>query len=452
MKLRSTSLLILILAFAASCSQGNYAQVEPDDLYFTHKDRKEANANYMASASTNNSYDYNDRDVSNYTNQHSPTINSSTLASPTIQSTTETFYDANQNPDYVSVQANPTAETSSDYYVEDYGLPIIETETIVPQTVNNYNVYGADPYSNINPFSSWFNMSFSGSGYGSYYDPYYNQYNTSWGYYPYRRSNRDYNRYYNNFYYGGYNNNFYYGSGYPNYGSGSYCYNPIPISNSGYGNSNYGSSTSYNSDNGTYRDGTKIKTSPRRSRSTVSDYTNKQYTSRKRTSYNSDSGGRISKDTNSGRQVSKTVPGSREINPYKNNGTDAGRREKYGDMYSSSPTIQKTNTRRKINTTVQRQWSRGNSGVTTQTNRTNNGSTKGYSVPSRRGQSSGYSRPKSNSSSTPSRSKSSYTPSRSKSSGSSSYSSPSRSSSTQKSTPSRSSGTKSSSTTSRKRN
>ena len=440
MKLLSTSLLVFILAFAAACSQGNYAQVEPDDLYFTHKDRKAANVQYMASATADNAYDYNDRDVSNYTNQHSPTIYSSTLGSPTIQSTTETFYDANQNPDYVSVQADPTAETSNEYYVEEYGLPIIETETIVPQTVINYNIYGANPYSNISPWSSSFSFSF-GYAYGSFYDPfnpYYNPYYSNWGYNPYRSSYYDNNRPWNNSYYGG---------GYSNYGSGSYCYYPVKYSNSNYGNSyygnsNYNSSNTYSSDNGAYKDGTKIKTGPRRSRSTVSDYTNGQYTSRKRTSYTSDgnSGGRISGDTNNGRQVGKAVPASKERNPYRNNGTDKDRKARYGDMNSSSPTIQKNNTRRKVNTTVQRQWSRGNSGVSSPNNRTN--TNKNYSGPSRRGQSSGYTR---------SRSNSSYTPSRSKSSGGSSYS-PSRSSSGQRSAPSRSSGTKSTSTTTRKRN
>ena len=47
----STFLLLSILAFASACSKSNYAQVEPDDLYFTHKDRKASQAYYNTSAS-----------------------------------------------------------------------------------------------------------------------------------------------------------------------------------------------------------------------------------------------------------------------------------------------------------------------------------------------------------------------------------------------------------------
>jgi len=442
MRLLSTSLLLSVLAIAASCSQGNYAQVEPDDLYFTHKDRKAANTNYMATASTNSSYDYNDRDVSNYTNQHSPTITSTSLGSPTIQSTTGVFYDANQNPDYVSAQANPSAETSSEYYVENYDLPLTETETVVPQTtVNNY--YGANPYnSNFSPWSSFFTLSF-GYGIGSYYNPYTDPFSPYYN--PFYSSRWMYDQYGSSSYYG-YNNPWYssnYGGGYPNYGFGSYCYYPVSYS---------GNSNSYNTDNASYRDGTSIITSPRRSRSTVSNYTGSQVVSRKRTSYDADgnSGGRISNDTKTTRQVANTVPAERQINPYKNNGTDESRRAKYGDMNSSSPTIQSNNVRRKINTTLERQRSRSNSGVVNSpsyrgnSSYNSNGSRNNSYTPSKGGQKSSYSKPRSNSS---------YKPSRSNSSSRPSYT-PSRSSSTPRSTPSRSSGssTKSSSSSSRKRN
>ena len=42
MRLLSSTLLLSIMVIAASCSKNQYAQVEPDDLYFTQKDRQEA--------------------------------------------------------------------------------------------------------------------------------------------------------------------------------------------------------------------------------------------------------------------------------------------------------------------------------------------------------------------------------------------------------------------------
>ena len=91
MRHHSTVLLLSFSVLAASCGKNNYAQVEPDDLYFTHKDRKAA----LTEPSYNNSplitavepleepAEYNQND---YANQHSPVLVSPGLGSPTIKS------------------------------------------------------------------------------------------------------------------------------------------------------------------------------------------------------------------------------------------------------------------------------------------------------------------------------------------------------------------------------
>ena len=160
MRHHSTVLLLSFAVLAASCGKNNYAQVEPDDLYFTHKDRKAA----LTEPSYNNSplitavepleepAEYNQND---YANQHSPVLVSPGLGSPTIQQYAQKpYYDTSVNPDYLYEQEYTDSEGgSNDYYVEgyEYIAPPVES---TPQIVNNYYGYPSSNSWNSNSLYS----------------------------------------------------------------------------------------------------------------------------------------------------------------------------------------------------------------------------------------------------------------------------------------------------------
>ena len=481
----STFLLLSILAFASACSKSNYAQVEPDDLYFTHKDRKASQANYSASTSTSTvdadaSYNAADTDVSSYTNQHSPTLQSTTLGSPTIQQYEEPFYDASQNPDYLLGQELENAEGVSDaYYMEDYAS--YNTDAVAVQTVNNY--YGYDGYG----YNPYYSSGYSSWGYpsSSYYNPF--SFSIGFGYSPYGYGYNPYRRYSYASYYGyGYYDNYY--SGYPYYySSSSFCYYPNNYYNN---NSNYYNDVDYANAN-------QVVNGPRKSRSSVSYYANKEnYNIKRRDNYiPGNEGGRIiGTESNSRFTATDGNQNSDYVNRRNSRTSNVANRQ--APVTQSSGTIQRnsntvrryktntvsrpvTNTRsrgtvdrnsptkRQTRTYVNQSENRRTSNVSRSSNRNtvnnNSGQTSRsrYTTPSSSNSNNSYRRNKTNSSSrssyTPSRSsssKSSYTPSRSSSSKSSytpsrSSSSRSRSYSAPRSTPSRSSGTRSSGSSSR---
>ncbi len=475
----STFLLLSILAFASACSKSNYAQVEPDDLYFTHKDRKASQAynNVSASASTATAdaeYNSTNADVSTYSSQHSPTLQSTTLGSPTIQQNEEPFYDASQNPDYLLGQEVEYVEGVSDaYYMEDYASYNTASTQAVPQTINNYygtSQYGYNPYYSSysrwgSPYSSWYYSPFSFSiGFG--YNPY------GFGYNPYRRYS--YASYY------GYGYSDFYYSGYPNYfNSYAYCLYPTVNNNDYYTNANYATNS------------TQVVNAPRKSRSSVSYYANKQnYNIVRRDNYvPGTEGGRIIVSENGGRftptdgrtnsdYVSRRTSQATNVANRKSSATQSS-----GTIQRNSNTVYRyrtntvsrpvTNTRRsdyvnsgsptkrQSRTYVNQSDIRRTSNVSRSSNRNtvNNNSNRTtrsrYTTPSSSNSNSSYGRTKTNSSyrsqRTNSRSRSSYSPSRSSSGSRSSYS-PSRSSSSSrsrsysapKSSSSRSSGTRSS--------
>ena len=490
MRRLSTYLLLSVLAFAGACSKSNYAQVEPDDLYFTNKDRKASEAYYSSSATASNnaiadaSSGYSANDVSSYTNQHSPVLYTQELGSPTIQLNEQPFYSASQNPDYLVGQDVAYDEGVSDaYYTDDYNSYNTVVTEEVPQTINNYygynNGYGYNPYYTNrysrwgNPYTSGFNSPFSmsiGFGYGYGYNPY-----SSYSYYSYYDQPSYY--YYNGYLY--YNRPVYYNSPYyatPFYSNYNYCY---PTNDNNYNDVN----TSFNG----------IVNAPRNSRSSVSYYANKSnYDIKRRDDINPGNGGeggRILVDKTNGRYKSTATKESVNVNRRTSQADYAARRnsatpssgtiQRSSDANSSyrSSTVKRStaNTRNRgsvtNNSASQRQTknyvNRSNSQSTNvgrsssrrSVNNSSNGATRSrYSTSSNTRSNSSYSRPKSNTSYRSTRSnsasRSSYTPrsSSSRSSGSrSSYSAP-RSSSTRSSTPSRSSSSSSkSSSVKRKR-
>ena len=220
--------------------------------------------NYTAGVGSGTNYSYTNTDVSNYTSQHSPTFNSATLGSPTIQANEEVFYDASQNPDNIvesEEDVNPVTGVPDDYYLENYGSSDYVRAGAIPQT-NNYFVYGNSAYyRNLYPTGDYFSMSAFMMNYFTlrpWYDPfnpffspfYYNRF----GFRPYARyGNYGFTPYWSSLYvpYDPY----YYGSAY--YGICLNNYSP-----------NYSSSVYNNNQvNGSYQGGSRIIEAPRNSRS-----------------------------------------------------------------------------------------------------------------------------------------------------------------------------------------
>lgn len=173
MRLLSSSILLSIAVLAASCSKSQYAQVEPDDLYFTKKDRQEAVEAAMQPTSpavalgqpTEVPSDY---QRSDYSDQHAPVFTSPTYANPAYGSPTiqaygqQPYYDTSVNPDYAYEDAYANTEGgNTEYYSEDYAYqapPVYET----PQVNNYYYGMPASYYPatasmmGINVFSSYY--------------------------------------------------------------------------------------------------------------------------------------------------------------------------------------------------------------------------------------------------------------------------------------------------------
>lgn len=276
MKPQSIITLLSILLIAGACSKGNYAQVEPDDMYFTHKDRKEVQS--ISAKATNN----NKEQTANEQSVESMALNNE-----------EAFYGASQNPDEISLDSGEDAAIASDdYYTGDYSTNGVEQAGSTPQ-VNNYNFYGnAAPYYAY-PYNSGTNFSIA-IGFSAFpiswawYDPF------SPFYDPFFYSRIGYYRPYGSFYYS---------YGYPTY-CGPYYYDPYYsycYGGSGYypttyysGGSNY---TVYNSnqDNG----GRKQVKGPRKSRSIANNYADGSVNRRKNISeIRDDQGGRINPGSN----------------------------------------------------------------------------------------------------------------------------------------------------------
>lgn len=260
MRLLTSSILLSLTVIAASCSKNQYAQVEPDDLYFTHKDRKEAVGGTItttapAITSAEPVQTPTEYERSEYSDQHSPVFTTPAYGSPTIQQYgQQPYYDTSVNPDYLYEDNYADLEgTSSEYYDEEYAYqqpPVYES----PQ-VNNY--YYGMPANSYYPRNAWMRtslfMSYRPVRYSSMYmyDPYYSYWSN-----PYDRWYTGYNAWCNpyNSYYGpymSYNYIYSWGNGYNHYGS-----------------TYYGSQGNY--DNTYYSNGTKVVTKPRQSRSQVS--------------------------------------------------------------------------------------------------------------------------------------------------------------------------------------
>jgi len=470
MKTLSTSILLTLITFMSAFSQESYTEIEADDMYFTHKDRK-------AKYNSNKTYIYTNNEVRESDNQQSPVIISTNSGSSTIVLYDEPFYDASYNPDYIITDgAVIIASANNDYFVKDYNLQNLANSYDKPQTNNYYyinsnsnspyytNAYRYGRYSafsiNFSPFGGLFWQSHR--PYRRYYDPFY--YPTHMGYGSYGLGYHDY-------YYPSYYNSYSY------YNDAAYCYYPIVYSNNYYNNQNYA-------------DGTSVIATPRRSRSSVAYYANKRNTNinRRRDNHNSNGeGGRILYDNSRGRSQ-YTSTSERRASQYNTNGQSS----------RGEPSIRKNSSRssngnieQNRNVNQSRRTTSGNNvvnisrGRTTQENtsgqRRQNNYNKGsdkrpvnrsssntgrYSTPPTNRSNSAVrpnnSKSNNNSStrsrSTNSRTNNSYSPPRSNSSSRSSYtpprsSSPSRSSSTQRSssTPSRSSSTQRSSSGSTQR-
>jgi len=512
MRRLSSLILLPILVIASACSKNNYAQVEPDDLYFTHKDRKAAQA-YSNSLATTASVAIADApntvseaDISSYSSQHSPTLYSTTLGSPTIQLYEQPFYDASQNPDYLVQQEGENVAGVSDvYYTDDYASYNQLPATSAPQVVNNY--YGTNPYA-----SNWSNYSYSpySSFYGRsrYFSPFY--FSVSYGYNPY--SWNSYNSYYGyrSYYDPFYNNNYY----------TSYAYCPITYGNSyssgyylsnGYYNAN--NVTNYYGDNNTDYNTKTLNsdgsvTGPRTSRSSVSYYANKNnYNVVRRDNYKAgDETGRIAiedarftSDYNVGRSNPVTINrrssqgsniASRQVSSTPSSGTiqrtsDSERRYRttkvrrsVANTGSSGTVNRNAATQRQISVnpatsgqksyvirSSNRQSAYNNNRAT---NNSNRATRTRYTTPAKSGSGNAYRRSTTNSytrtqsgntrsrssysAPNKSRTRSSYTPSRSNTSRTRSVSTPSRSSSTQRSSTRSSSSSSTKSSSSKRKN
>ncbi len=148
--MKRLALLLLISApfLLGSCSNKNFARVENDDVYFTHKDRKRAKeAEKLAQANESNK-EQSDKPVH------------------------DDFYDAATNPDYAVTEE--TTEEAGVYYEDE---PVSNSGT--PQ-VNNYYFYNSPAF--YDPFASYFNPVFFSISWGyvpaylSYYPVYYYPY------------------------------------------------------------------------------------------------------------------------------------------------------------------------------------------------------------------------------------------------------------------------------------
>jgi hypothetical protein len=401
---------------------------------------------------------------STYASLHSPTLNSTTVGSPTVQQYEETFYDASQNPDYLSEQNLGLAQDASeDYFVADYdsylAAKTIAQSTPEPRVDNNYDRYDSNYgygsyYPSLFPTSSYrhgagypgsiffslgfgFNSfsPFSSFGYPGYGYNGYNGYNDF--YYP---------NSYGSAFYGGYGNSYYY----PSYlNSYNYVYCP-PVSNY------YSSSSGYNVYTGYYETGNsarQVVNTRSLNGSSVSYYANRSYDDiRRRDNYRAGATG-----TEGGRTVADDN-GSRTRSNGTNSSTYVSRRTKRGgdevvkrrrSVSQSSGTIQNnTNNRSRggavnRNTNVNRQKrsyvSRSSNGRSTNINRStgrqsvnSTGSRQTRSGYSSHSPSKSYNRSSNKSSYRPTRSSApskSYAPRSNSGSRSRSYSAPSRSSS-----------------------
>ena len=432
MKLRSTILLLITGAIAGACSQNNLAQVEPDDMYFTRKDRQTAQSYYAASASTNSrqDYSYNQKEVNNYTQQHSPTLNSATLGSPTIQANqanqnNEVFYGATTNPDEVVLSeegAGQEAGVNADYYQEDYGSSN-EAKTYTSPQINNYYIYGNSArYRNPYPANGFFSMTFflSNSFMSPWYNPfnpYYDPFYSGYGYYG--SAYAPYWSYYDPFY-----TNFYYGSSY--YGV---CLN------NNYNNTPVSTYTNYTNTNYAYRNGTRVIEGPRRSRSATPGAIKRQGTGNSP----NDDGGRILVDGNSNRYRRRSVNTSdKSDNPVNAAWNNINRKRRnrtaqsetpdaktiYSDKYRVSNHNQGTRSRNTVNNRTRTnsrpansyKRNSGNNNRSHNSNNYNRTRTRSTYSPSHSNNS--YRRSSSSpsrSSYSPSRSRSSYSPSRTRS-------------------------------------
>ena len=306
MKPRSIILLLSVAALAGACSKNNFAQIEPDDMYFTHNDRKATQPVYAASASTSDNYAYtDDKAPANYTSQHSPTFNSATLGSPTIQAAEETataeFYDASVNPDEAGQSAtgvNPATGVPGDYYLENYDSGNLVTAAAVPTTRNYIGNGNNAYYRNFYPSGSYFFLSFPLLGHSAispWYDPfnpYVNPY--YFGYLPYG----GYGSFYPNaWWYSGLYDPYFY-----NYGSLS----GLACNSNFYGrNPYYGSNYAYPASNGRVN-------RPRTSRSVSQNNhganpSTVRYRRRNDVANNTESGGRILVDGKSSRYRRKVA-------------------------------------------------------------------------------------------------------------------------------------------------
>jgi hypothetical protein len=462
MRRQTTTFLLSFLVLAAACSKSNYALVEPDDLYFTKNDRKEAlegqNASSAIMANTATEVPTSAKDGYEYANQHAPvlttpssgTIQSTTLGSPTIQQYEQQtpYYDSSVNPDYIpDQQYEPLDETYSQYYIPDYQYTQPQSDQ-TPQITNNY--YGVSPYN-----------------YSGYYDPFFTP---GWGMSPYLTASSrwrfsigyrswarqafggSFSPFYDPFFmdYPGYYNSFYSNCYYSPY---TYSYFGSPTYFNNYGNVNYyaGGNSWSNNNNVDYANGKQIVNGPRTSMNNVSYYANKDNTSikQRRSDYMPESGSESGRVASNSARTSNPTPERVEYmrrgssSTYTIAGTQSRRTQ------ASSGTVQQTRNRtvvvpsqnrrtydnRNTSSPTRTMSTNGNQSTTRQATYRNQSSPSRYATPTRSSSSSSRygtpSRSSSRSGYSPgsSSSRPSYTPSRSSGSSGRSSFTPSRSSS-----------------------
>lgn len=278
MRLQSAIILLSVSIIAASCSKSQYAMVEPDDLYFTHKDRKAAIGQTMVPTSpvvttvepTQVPAEY-DGQRNAYSDQHSPVFDTPTYQTPTYGSPTiqqygqKPYYDSSVNPDYLYQDEYVETEgTSSEYYDENYAYqapPAYETPQVYerPQ-VNNY-YYGM-------PNQGFRNSLWMSTGFGNVYQPFMRSFHYTanpFGWYdpffdPWASPYWGSGYYAHNSWYDPYS---FYNGAYGSFSLFSYC--PTP-----YFYGNYGPTNVIVNTDTYYSDGTKIVTKPRQNRNRAS--------------------------------------------------------------------------------------------------------------------------------------------------------------------------------------
>lgn len=211
MRRQSTLLLLSIVLVAAACSKSNYARVEPDDLYFTHKDRKKALAEQPVQST----------DIAPTEDDLAVPVNPEPYVG---DQTPYPYYNSTINPDNLYGESYEGEELgSSQYYDKAYAYQDPYADKPV---VNNYyysNGWSDNYWAGYPSFSfSYWPTYGSYNVYSSYYrpvwaDPYYSYYTSYWyrPYYgPYMTSMFSfgtpgyyYSPYYSYNYYGGYYGN-----------------------------------------------------------------------------------------------------------------------------------------------------------------------------------------------------------------------------------------------------